>query len=285
MKSPFLVGFGLFWWLERNVGFSEAVLLFSSVPVLFIEESWMERISQEAKERHERKPLQQDGVAERLLFLKGSVKWDDPAVISAAGNCMVFVRFACPLWPMCSHPLCFPLSLLSCSFLFSSTFVHEAQARDACYPFDIFSAQVVLARLWNRSSCNTGPPQQVSCPASVLSVHLKGIVCCSAMAAAPASQKPLQFASCDPDSQGVEGLDSLSHGKCSGSSLPSAFPRLDPSSTKPLNGVCWAAVCFSLPSCQHDKKCPCDTDGSFLKKCQQYQADLVVLIFSIHGEC
>lgn len=34
----------------------------------------MERISQEAKERHESKPLKQDGVAERLLPLKGSVK-------------------------------------------------------------------------------------------------------------------------------------------------------------------------------------------------------------------
>lgn len=173
MKSPFLVGFGLFLVTReecRLLRSTWAVLLFSSVPVLFVEESWMERISQEAKERHERKPLKQDGVAERLLFLKGSVKWDDPAVISAAGNCMVFVHVACPLWPMCSHPSYFPLSLPSCSFLFPSTFVHEAQARDACYPFDIFSVQVVLARLWNRSSCNTGSPQQVSCPASVLSL-------------------------------------------------------------------------------------------------------------------
>lgn len=120
------------------------------------------------------------------------------------------------------------------------------------------------------------------CP---VSVHLEGTVCYSALAAAPASQKPLQFASCDTDSQEEEGLDSLSHGKCSGSSLPLAFPCLDPSSTKPLNAVCWAAVCFSLPSCQRDRKCPCGTDGSFLKKRQQYQADLVALIFSILAEC
>lgn len=125
------------------------------------------------------------------------------------------------------------------------------------------------------------PAGLLSCP---VSMHLEGPVCCSAMAAAPASQKPLQFASCDTDSQEEEGLDSLSHGKCSGSRLPSAFPCLDPSSTKPLNGVCWAAVCSSLSACQQDRKCPCGTDGCFLKKCQQYPADLVALIFPIHGE-
>lgn len=67
-----------------------------------------------------------------------------------------------------SHPLYFPLSLLSCSFLFSSTVVHEAQARGACYPFDTFSARLALARLWKRSSCSMAPPQQV-CPACALS--------------------------------------------------------------------------------------------------------------------
>lgn len=56
--------------------------------------------SYEAKEshRHERKPLKQDGVAERLHFLKGSVhcmKLDDPAAFSAAGNCMFCVCFGC----------------------------------------------------------------------------------------------------------------------------------------------------------------------------------------------
>lgn len=72
-------------------------MLFSSVPALLMDRGELGGESQEAKERHGRKPLKQDGVAERRLFLKGSLKRDDPAVFSAAGNCMVFVHFACSL--------------------------------------------------------------------------------------------------------------------------------------------------------------------------------------------
>lgn len=96
--------------------------------------------------------------------------WNEAIVLSFLQQ--VIAWFLCtlhvPCDPCVSHPLYFPLSLLGWSFLFSSTFVHEAQARGACYPFDIFWARLMLARLWNRSSCNMGPPQHISCPASVL---------------------------------------------------------------------------------------------------------------------
>lgn len=184
----------------------------------------------------------------------------------------------CPLWPMCFSSLV--LSSESPELFFLILFHFCAWSRGACYPLDIFSAWLMLARLWSRSSCNLGPPQQVSCPASVLSP----CVWRGQPAAVPWRQLQPARSLCDTDSQEGEGLDSLSHGKCSGSRFPLAFPRLDPSSTKPLNGVCWAAVCSSLPRCQCDRKCPCGPDGCFLKRCQQYQADLVALIFSIHGE-
>lgn len=140
----------------------------------------------------------------------------------------------------------------------------------------------MLARLWNRSSCNMGPLQQVSCPASVLSPCIWRGQSAAVPRLQPSQPEASAICLCDTDSQEGEGLDSLSHGKCSGSRLPLAFPYLDPSSTKPLNGVCRAAVCSSLPLCQHDRKCPCGTDACFLKRCQQ--VDLIVSIFPIRGE-
>lgn len=215
----------------------------------------------EAKEshRHERKSLKQDGVAERLHFLKGSVhcmKWDDPAAFSAAGNCMFCMCFAHSLWPrMCFSPQPLALSLLwvfwfvlSCSLVLFYSLC--TKARGACYPFDIFSAQLMLARLWNRSSCNMGPPQQVSRPASVPSpcTHPEEPVCLQCHGCS--FSQPEVICSLPPvtlSHSREEGLDSLSHGKCSGSRLPLAFPRLDTSSAKHLNRVCWAAVYSSLP--------------------------------------
>lgn len=216
--------------------------------------------SHEAKEshKHEWKPLKQDGVAERLDFLKGSVhcmKWDDPAAFSAAGNCMFCVCFACSLWPrMCFSSQHLALSLLwvfwfvlSCSFLL---FVDEAQARAACCPFDDISAQLMLARLWNRSSCNVGPPQQVSHPASVPSpcTHPEEPVCLQCHECN--SSQPEVICNLPPvtlSHRREERLDSLSYGKYSGSRLPLAFPHLDTSSAKHFNRVCWTAVYSPLP--------------------------------------
>lgn len=198
-----------------------------------------------------------------MEWQKGRIFWRDLCI---AWNEMILLPFlqqviacfVCALLVLCD-PECFSsqhlaLSLLwvfwfvlSCSFLL---FVHEVQARAACCPFDDISAQLMLARLWNRSSCNMGPPQQVSHPASVPSpcTHPEEPVCLQCHDCN--SSQPEVICNLPPvtlSHRREEGLDSLSYGKYSGSRLPLAFPHLDTSSAKHFNRVRWAAVYSPLP--------------------------------------
>lgn len=199
--------------------------------------------------------------------------------------CLFFVTQNVFLFPALSSFLLWVFwFVLSCSFLL---FVHEAQARAACCPFDDISAQLMLARLWNRSSCNMGPPQQVSHPASVLSpcTHPEEPACLQCHDCN--SSQPEVICNLPPvtlSHRREEGLDSLSYGKYSGSRLPLAFPHLDTSSAKHFNRVRWAAVYSLLHPPQHDRKRPCGTDVFFLKKCQLYEVELVALILPICGK-
>lgn len=157
----------------------------------------MERISYKAKEshRHETKPLKWDGMAETLQFLKASVhclEWVDSATCSAAGNSLVFCVLC--MFFVSQNVFLFPaLSLLFESFVLFFLvpfYLLCLKRRLEVSASPLTSAQLILARLWNRSSCNTRPLQQISHSSSFLSpcTHLEEPAC-KAMAAASASHK------------------------------------------------------------------------------------------------
>lgn len=180
-----------------------------------------------------------------------------------------------PLWPVCFSSLV--LSSASPELFFLILFHFCAWSRGACYPFDIFSAWLMLARLWNRSSCNWALPSRS--PVLLL---------CSLCAPREASLLQLQPArslcNLPPVTLTHRRVKVLIHCLMGSALAPASLSisSLRPQLNKALE---WSLLsCCSLPPCQHDRKCPCRTDGCFLKRCQQYQADLVALIFPIHGE-
>lgn len=175
--------------------------------------------------------------------------------------CLVFVTRKCLSSQLLALPLLWVFWFLLFLFWFglvsfSSSALHTWSTKQRPHlpatPFDIFTAWLMLAGLWNRGSCDTGPPKQLSCPASIPASCMHS--------EQPARSKYHGYVFSQPEviyslplvtlsHREEEDLGSLSHRKHSGSRLPWAFPHLNTSSAKHLNRAHSAAVYTSpLPT-------------------------------------